>query len=266
METILQIKDLSISHFSIYREEKSIIEEISLDIFKNEIFCLVGESGSGKTTLALSILKLLPISFKITGGSILFEGIDILKTDGRAIQNIRGKKISMIFQEPSAYLNPLMTVGEQINESMLNKKNETGKMEKTVKILKEVGLSENHYFSYPHQLSGGMQQRVMIAMAVINKPMLVLADEPTTALDILTIHQIIHLLKDLQKKYDMSIFFITHDISLGLEIADRIGIVYKGRILEVFQPSKDKEPSHPYSKRLFNSIIGKYKKGERIKV
>ncbi|MCL5408868.1 MAG: ABC transporter ATP-binding protein [Candidatus Omnitrophica bacterium] len=263
MEKIIQMADLSISRFTISGEWLNIIDNIDLDIFKNEIFCLVGESGSGKTTLALSILKLLPFSFETINGSILFEGKDIIKMNKDEIQKIRGKKISMIFQEPSAYLNPLMISGEQIKESL--KENEKDKKSRVIDILKEVGLEENHYFSYPHQLSGGMQQRVMIAMAIINKPSLLLADEPTTALDVLTIHQIIHMLKELQKKYGMSILFITHDLSIGIEIADRIGIIYKGGIVEIFKPDRLENLSHPYSRKLFNSMIGRYKKGERIK-
>jgi ABC-type dipeptide/oligopeptide/nickel transport system ATPase component len=264
MEKILQIKDLSIFRKIISGDTQNIIENIDMDIFKNEIFCLIGESGSGKTTIALSILKLLPISFDIISGEILFEDKNIIKMNKEEMQKIRGKKISMIFQEPSAYLNPLMISGKQIEESI--KENEPDKKSRVIKILKEVGLEEKHYFSYPHQLSGGMQQRIMIAMSIINHPLLLLADEPTTALDIITIHQIIHMLKELQKKYQMSILFITHDLSIGMEIADRIGIIYKGEIVEIFKPMEIENLSHPYSKKLFNSMIGRYKKGERIKI
>ncbi len=263
MEKIIQIKDLDISRFTISGDRVKVVEDINIDIFRNEIFCIVGESGSGKTTLALSILKLLPFSFEITRGSILFEGSDILRMNRHEIQKIRGKKISMIFQEPSAYLNPLMISGEQIKESL--DENEKDKKSKVIKILKLVGLEDAHYFSYPHQLSGGMQQRIMIAMAIINKPVLLLADEPTTALDVITIRQIIDMLKDLKKIYGLSILFITHDLSIGIEIADRIGIIYQGSIVEVFKPDQIENLSNPYSKRLFNSMISKHNKGERIK-
>lgn len=255
------IKSIEVKALSVSRVEKTrlfpILCDINLFIKKGEIFCLVGESGSGKTTLALSIIKLLPKSFKIISGEILIDNQDILKLSEKEIGRIRGKKISMIFQDPGAYLDPLFNIRVHLQEALHGKSSDQQNL--ISQALKEVGLDEEIQNTFPHQLSGGQQQRVMIAMALINKPSLIIADEPTTALDVLTTQQIINLLNDIRLKYNPGMLFITHDLNLALKTGSRTGIMYSGYIVEIFRPAKEK-PSHPYTKILLGLTEENYAK------
>ncbi|MGC8804833.1 MAG: ATP-binding cassette domain-containing protein, partial [Candidatus Ratteibacteria bacterium] len=211
MEKILEIKNLSV-----VRKQKEklipVLNDINFSIKKDELFCLVGESGCGKTSIALSIMKLLPKSFTVKSGEIFVNGKNILTMDEQSIRNIRGREMSIIFQDPGAYLDPLFTIGVHMKEAFHGETKEQQAL--MIEALKEVGLEPYILHNYPHQLSGGQQQRVMIAMALINKPSLIIADEPTTALDILTTYQIINLLDAIRKKYHPCMLFITHDLKL----------------------------------------------------
>ena len=182
---IIEVKNLTVS-IQLLHKKVNILRNVSFSIGKNEVVSLVGESGSGKTFTALSIMKLLPQAAKIESGEILIEGENIIKMDKKKMTKIRGEKVSMIFQEPSSYLNPVFTIGNQMIECIKEKISKEKKKERVIETLKEVELPEYVFYQYPHQLSGGMQQRVMIGMAIINKPSLLIADEPTTALDVST--------------------------------------------------------------------------------
>src|ERR1700681_1553301 len=220
---------------------------------------IVGESGSGKTASVLSIMRLLPESAKIVGGEIIFEGRDLTKLPEPEMRKIRGAKIAMIFQEPMTSLNPVFTIGSQIGEAVRlhqhTSRRET--LERTVEALRVVGSAdpERRVSDYPHQLSVGMRQRVMIAMALACKPKLLIADEPTTALDVTIQAQILELLKILQQEEDMSILFITHDMGVVAEIADRTVVMYDGEAVETGSTAQIfAAPSHPYTRALLSAV------------
>jgi peptide/nickel transport system ATP-binding protein len=250
---------LSVQNLSISFGENEVIHHISYDLNKNEILGIVGESGSGKSVSSLAILGLLPKKIsKITSGSILYENHDLTTLSSKAFQTIRGKKIAMIFQEPMSSLNPSMTCGKQVQEILLQheKLSKLQAKQETVSLFEQVKLPDPNrvYNAYPHEISGGQKQRVMIAMAIACKPDILIADEPTTALDVTVQKNIIELLKELQAKTKMSILFITHDLALISEIANRVLVMYKGDIVEqgtvldIF-----KAPQHTYTKALINS-------------
>ena len=250
---------LSVQNLSISFGENEVIHHISYDLNKNEILGIVGESGSGKSVSSLAILGLLPKKIsKITSGSILYENHDLTTLSSKAFQTIRGKKIAMIFQEPMSSLNPSMTCGKQVQEVLLQHESlsKTEAKQQTLSLFEQVKLPDSNrvYDAYPHEISGGQKQRVMIAMAIACKPDILIADEPTTALDVTVQRSIIELLKDLQAKTKMSILFITHDLALISEIANRVLVMYKGNIVEqgtvldIF-----KAPQHTYTKALINS-------------
>ncbi|HLV40287.1 ABC transporter ATP-binding protein, partial [Xanthomarina sp.] len=255
---LLRVENLSISFLS-NKIEKEIIRDISFHLNTNEILGIVGESGSGKSVSSLAILGLLPKNIsKITHGSILFEDVDLTQVATKEFQKIRGNEIAMIFQEPMSSLNPSMTCGKQVQEILLQHTKCSKKEAKaeTLELFKKVKLPDpNRVFNaYPHEISGGQKQRVMIAMAIACKPKILIADEPTTALDVTVQKEIILLLKQLQAEEDMSIIFISHDLSLVSEISDRILVMYQGEIVEqgpVQQIFKD--PEHIYTKALINS-------------
>ncbi len=258
---ILEINNLSIE-FSRNKILTKVLNNVSFSIKKNETLALVGESGSGKSVTALSILQLLPKdSAKYVSGTIKINNQEYLSSRINKIENIRGRKISMIFQEPMTSLNPLHTIKKQLKEAItLYKKVSESEVQKNIeKLLDLVGLDEinQRLNSYPHELSGGQRQRVMIAMAIANNPSLLIADEPTTALDVTVQMQILKLLKSLQKKIDMSILLITHDLSIVKKISDKICIMKDGSIVEngntefVFS-----NPRHSYTKALINSELG----------
>jgi peptide/nickel transport system ATP-binding protein len=255
---LLDIENLSIS-FSSEGIDKEIIHNISYHLYANEILGVVGESGSGKSVSSLAILGLLPKKIsKITQGSIMFDSQDLTSLGSKQFQRIRGNKIAMIFQEPMSSLNPSMTCGKQVIEILLQHTNLSkaeAKIE-TISLFEKVKLPtpKRIYDAYPHEISGGQKQRVMIAMAIACKPKILIADEPTTALDVTVQQEIIVLLKQLQQEEQMSIIFISHDLSLVSEIADRILVMYKGDIVEQGEVEQVfKFPKHLYTTALINS-------------
>lgn len=259
MGKLLEIKDLCVS-FAINKQKIIAVDGASLDVGENEIVGLAGESGSGKTITALSISRILPPKAEITNGEIIFRGTDLLKSDENALRDIRGKEIAYIFQEPAAYLNPVMTVGEQILEAVvLHQSFDQAKAkEHVLELLRLVKIPEpnERYFAYPHQLSGGMNQRVMLAMALACKPSLLIADEPTTALDVTIEAAILDLLVELKQKFGFSMLFITHNLSVLYRIADRIFVMYKGKTVE--SGSKDeifRNPKHAHTRELIDAYM-----------
>jgi len=252
---LLEVRDLSVSFHVSGREVKA-VRHISFDIKKGEIVALVGESGSGKTVTALSIVQLLPYpTASHPSGSIRFQGREMLAATPRTLRDIRGNRISMVFQEPMTSLNPLHTVEKQISETLFLHKG-LGKVAaraRAIELLHLVGLpeAEEKLKSYPHQLSGGQRQRVMIAMALANEPDLLIADEPTTALDVTIQAQILALLKDLQARFGMAVLLITHDLTVVEKMADRTCVMTEGEIVEQGPTSQIfAAPKHPYTKRL----------------
>lgn len=258
---LIDIKNLEIGFNRKSKFEKA-VNNISFSFNKGEILGVVGESGSGKSLTALAILKLLPQTAVVSNGQILYENkkgekIDLLKLNEKKLRNIRGKEISMIFQEPMTSLNPVMKCGRQVAEEILIHTNTKKKDIKNLVMqsFREVKLSlpERIYNSYPHELSGGQRQRVMIAMAIICNPALLIADEPTTALDVIVQNSILELLKELQRKSGMSIFFISHDLAVISKLADKIIIMNKGSIVESGDAKKIlKHPKHPYTQGLLS--------------
>ncbi len=255
---LLDVKNLSIA-FSSEGGEKEIIHHMSYDLFGNEILGIVGESGSGKSVSSLAVLGLLPKGIsKITSGEILFQAQDLTQLNNKQFQDIRGKEIAMIFQEPMSSLNPSMTCGAQVLEILLQhtKMSKSDAKTEVLSLFEKVKLPlpNRVYKVYPHEISGGQKQRVMIAMAIACKPKILIADEPTTALDVTVQKEIILLLKQLQAEEGMSIMFISHDLSLVSEIADRILVMYKGEIVEQGPVAQIfKSPKNLYTKALINS-------------
>ena len=235
-KTLLEVKDLKVSFFTPAGEVKA-VNGISYSLGYNEVMGIVGESGSGKSVEAYSIIGLLQKPGKVVGGSITFDGQDLLSYDEEQMRNVRGKDISMIFQNPMTCLNPVYTIGNQLVEALLcHDKSVPVKEaeERAIEMLRLVGIAnpEKRVKQYPHELSGGMRQRAMIAMALICEPKLLIADEPTTALDVTIQAQILELMKALQKKENTSIIFITHNLGVVAEICDRVSVMYAGHIVE----------------------------------
>ncbi|MBS56775.1 MAG: microcin ABC transporter ATP-binding protein [Rickettsiales bacterium] len=254
MSTLLSIKNLSI----VFNKNNKVLDNISFEIPKGKTVALVGESGSGKTITALSILKLLPTSASHPNGEIIFNNKNILENTIQDMQKLRGKNITTIFQEPMLSLNPLHTIDKQIAEILLTHSNISKKEanKKTFNLLKEVGLEDiaKRPKIYSYELSGGQRQRVMIAMSIANNPELLIADEPTTALDVTVQIQILELLKKLQKKLNMSILFISHDLSVVKHMADKICVMKNGRIVEQnLNEEIFNNPKHEYTKELLNA-------------
>lgn len=234
-DKLLEVKDLK-TYF--YTEEGVVpsVDGLSFDLHKNETLAIVGESGCGKSVTSLSILRLIANPGKIVTGSIKYNGEDLVKKSEREMMKIRGKDISMIFQEPMTSLNPVFTIGHQIYESLKYHENADKKtgLKKAVELLRKVGIpdAEEVVNEYPHQLSGGMRQRVMIAMALACNPKILIADEPTTALDVTIQAQILNLLKDLKKEMDTAIILITHDLGVVAQIAENVMVMYAGEAVE----------------------------------
>ena len=232
---ILQVKDLK-TYFKTAQEPDRAVDGVNFEIEKNEVFGLVGESGSGKTLTALSILRLTPEGSSIAGGSIFFNGTDLIKTDDETMRRIRGSEISIVFQDPSASLNPVFTVGYQITESILahQKIGKSEAEEIALEYLNKIHMPDPRkiFHDYPHQLSGGTKQRIGIAMALVNSPELLILDEPTTALDVTIQAQILDLLDEIIEKEKLSILFISHDFGIIARMCDKVGVMYKGRIIE----------------------------------
>lgn len=254
-ENIIQVRNLSVE----FRTDEGIVKavkNISFDIPRGKTVGLVGESGSGKSVTSLAAMRLIPNPpGRVTSGEILLDGVDLLKVSESQMRDIRGNKISMIFQEPMTSLNPVFTVGDQIAETLMlhQKLSKADAMAKALDLLKQVGIPNpaERIKSYPHEMSGGQRQRVMIAMAIACEPDVLIADEPTTALDVTIQKQILDLLADLQKKYHMSILFITHDLGVIADIADQVVVMYRGDIVEKGNSEQIfKNPQHPYTKGL----------------
>ena len=263
---------LNIENLNVQLKKKNIIKNVNIKIFDGEIVGLVGESGCGKSITALSIIKLIDENvMKITSGKILFNDKNLLSKSDQFLRKIRGKEISMIFQEPMTSLNPVFTIGSQINEVLLIHENLGKKVatERTIDLLKKVGIPSPHISinKYPHQLSGGQRQRVMIAMALACSPKLLIADEPTTALDVIVQAQILKIIKSLKKEYNMSVLLITHDLGLVQDFCDRVYVMYDGKILEsakcrtIFQ-----NPIHQYTKDLLKTRPAANPPGIRLPV
>jgi oligopeptide transport system ATP-binding protein len=259
MEKILQVKNLNIS-FHTFSGEVQAIRGVSFDLLKGETLAIVGESGSGKSVTTKSIMRLLPEhNSEIKSGEILFDGKDLTKLKDREMQKIRGKDISMIFQDPMTSLNPTMKIGNQIMEPLIKHQNMSkhAAKERAIDLLKLVGIPkpEIRVNQYPHQFSGGMRQRVVIAIALACNPKVLIADEPTTALDVTIQAQILELMKDLQKKIDTSIIFITHDLGVVANVADRVAVMYGGKIVEIGTADEIfYNPQHPYTWGLISSM------------
>lgn len=256
---LLQVKDLCTYFYTLEGIVKA-VDGVSFDLEQGETLGLVGESGCGKSITALSILRLINSPpGKIVRGEIKFEGLDLLRLSETRMRAIRGKAISMIFQEPMTSLNPVLTIGAQISEAILTHQNliKQEAMKDAVKMLRLVGIPspEKRAHEYPHQMSGGMRQRVMIAMALACRPKLIIADEPTTALDVTIQAQILELMLELRREMGTAIVLITHNLGVIAEMAERVGIMYAGRLMEI-ATVKDlfSEPLHPYTQGLLFSI------------
>jgi oligopeptide/dipeptide ABC transporter ATP-binding protein len=259
LSRLLEVKNLHV-HFKSKNQIVQAVRGVSFHVNKGEVLAIVGESGSGKSVTAKSIMKLLPEkSCLIPTGSILFHGEDIIKMQKKQLAEIRGCKIGMVFQDPMTSLNPTMKVGDQIAEGLIIHKGLSKKIakERTIELIRLVGIPapDQCYSKYPHQLSGGMRQRIVISMALICEPDLLIADEPTTALDVTIQSQILDLLKELQRKMGMAIILITHDLGVVARFSDRVNIMYAGKIVESGTKSEIfYSPKHPYTIGLLKSV------------
>ena len=266
-DVLLSVRDLEV----VYTSAGAVIHAVngvSLEIKRGQSLGLVGETGAGKTTIAKSILGILPDPpAKVLNGQIVLDGQDLLKLPEKEMRGIRGKKISMIFQDPMTALNPLMTVGDQIAEvvSLHEHCSKKESMNKAMQMLEMVGIPAERYVEYPHQFSGGMKQRVVIAMSIACSPELILADEPTTALDVTIQAQVMDMIADLQKKLNTAMILITHDLGIVAEACDQVAVIYAGEIVEL--ASKEElflHPTHPYTVGLFGSIPSLSEDVERL--
>ena len=258
-EILLEIKDLCVE-FKTMAGTVHAVDHLSYTLHRGEKLGIVGESGSGKSVSSLAMMQLIPNPpGKVTGGQILYNGKDLVKLSEREMQKIRGNEISMIFQEPMTSLNPIIRCGKQIAESLRlhrgMKKKEA--MEEAIKMMQAVGIAnpQARAYEYPHQMSGGMRQRVMIAMALACQPQILIADEPTTALDVTIQAQILDLIRDLNQEMNTSVVFITHDLGVVSELCDTVIVMYNGHIVEK-APTTDifREPLHPYTQGLLSAI------------
>lgn len=259
MEKVLEVNNLHVS-FKTYGGEVKAVRGVTFDLYKGETLAIVGESGCGKSVTSQSIMRLIPNPpGKIVDGSVLFKGKDLTKLKEPEMRNIRGADISMIFQDPMTALNPTLKIGEQIIEGILQHKSISRQEAKktALELLNLVGIPdpEERLKHYPHQFSGGMRQRIVIAMALVCQPEVLIADEPTTALDVTIQAQILDLFKDIQKKTGVSIILITHDLGVVAQVADRIAVMYAGKIIEAGSRREIfYQPQHPYTKGLLNSV------------
>ena len=257
MSSLLSIEHLSIG-YKTDAGEVSAVSDVSLNIAPREIYALVGESGCGKSTLASSIMRLVAAPGKVTGGKIMFDGENLTEVSNARMTEIRGKEIGMIFQNPLDSLDPVLRVGSQISEAiMLDHISREEAMKHAVAIMNETQIadSEQRAQNFPFELSGGMRQRIMIGMMISRNPKLIIADEPTTALDVTIQAQILELLTDLKEKQDVSVLLITHNFGVVAEVADRIGVMYAGTLVEegdVFTLFEN--PKHPYTKMLIKAL------------
>jgi len=268
-DTLLSVKDLKV-YFPAGDRIARAVDGVSFEVRPEETVCIVGESGCGKTVSALSILGLNAAPpAEIAGGRIMFDGQSLLKLDEESMRKIRGNHIAMVFQEPLTSLNPVFTIGDQISEAVSIHKNigTEALHQRCVQLLKNVGLPfpEQRLKDYPHQLSGGQRQRVMIAMALACAPRLIIADEPTTALDVTVQAQILQLFKSVQKKHSMSLLYITHDLGVVANIADRVYVMYAGAIVEQGNTAQIfRNACHPYTQGLLASLPSRLKRGKKL--
>jgi len=254
MSPLLEIQNLRISFGPL-----QVVDGVSLSLKEGEFFALVGESGSGKTLTALSVTRLLPPAATLESGKVFFQKTDLLTLSEEKLRSFRGGKVSYVFQEPSTSLNPVLTIGDQIVEAILlhGKTDKQSAHKEAVAMLEKVGIPSASTIleAYPHQLSGGMKQRAMIAMALVSHPMLLLLDEPTTALDVTIQAQILELLLQMKREMSLTIFFITHDLGLVSAVADRVAVMQKGKIVE--EGNRDdvfSHPKHPYTEMLLQCM------------
>jgi peptide/nickel transport system ATP-binding protein len=253
---MLEIENLKV-YYQMSEGMIKAVDNVGFPVDKKETIGVVGESGSGKSTLGFSILRLVPPPGKIVDGKILFDGGDLLKLSEEEMRGIRGKQISMVFQDPMTSLNPLMKIGDHVIETILAHEKITREeaRERAVFLLRNVGILEERLSDYPHQFSGGMRQRVAIALALALNPNLIIADEPTSSLDVIVQFQILDLIKKIRKLYNTALLLITHDISIVSEIADKIALMYAGQLVEFADvASFFEEPLHPYAEALLHSV------------
>jgi len=268
MTALLQVQDLQLE-FKTSRGVLKALNGISFDVRPREIFGLVGETGCGKTVTGLSILRLLPKSARITNGTILFNGKNLLSAPVKVMEALRGGDIAMIFQDPSSSLNPVFTIGSQMKRVIRQhtKMTAMGAESRAAEMLEKVGLPDiqRMLVAYPHQLSGGQQQRVMIAMALSCSPSLLIADEPTTALDVTIQAQILRLLHDLQEQFIFSVLLITHNLGVVAQTCDRLAVLYAGRVAEI-GATEDifNHSQHPYTRGLMNAIPRPGSRGKKM--
>lgn len=273
-ETLLSVQDL---HTYLYTTMGVVraVDGVNLEIGKGEYVGLVGESGCGKTMTALSIMRLIPTPpARIIEGKVLFKGVDLVKMTSEEIRQVRGKQMSMVFQDPMTFLNPVIKVGNQIGEVLLYpvKGNRPPKEEVRTKVLEtlrvvKIPTPERFIERYPHELSGGMRQRALLAMALLSNPSLLIADEPTTALDVSIQAQIIQLLKEIRQRYKLSLMLVSHDLGLVAELCDKVYVMYAGKVVEsadVFELYEN--PSHPYTKGLLRSVLSIDEYKEKLEI
>lgn len=256
-ENLLEVRDLCIQ-FETQGGTVKAVDHVSFDIKKGEVFALVGESGCGKSTTAMGVMQLIKSPGSISGGAVNFDGRNLLELSRQEMTKVRGSEIGMIFQNPLDSLNPVYTVGAQMMEGLLVEKMEKEKAYQIAfDMLRDVKLSdvESRMKSYPHEISGGMRQRVMIGMMLCRNPKLLIADEPTTALDVTIQAGIIELMNELRKKYDSAILMITHDFGIVADVADRVGVMYAGNLIEVGEVFEIFDnPKHPYTRLLMKAL------------
>ena len=267
-QPIISAKDVEIT-FSLRGRKLNAIRKCSLDLYEGETLAIVGESGSGKSVFTKNFVGMLDANGKITGGSIMFEGRDMTKFTEKDWLGVRGKKIAMVMQDPMTSLNPLKKIGKQIQESIEHHQGLKGEEAKkaAIEMLGKVGIPdpERRYEQYPHEFSGGMRQRVVIAIAVACNPQILICDEPTTALDVTIQAQILQLLKEMQVKYNLTIVLITHDLGVVANIADRVAVMYAGDIVEIGTSDEIYyDPRHPYTWALLSSMPQMGIKGEDL--
>jgi peptide/nickel transport system ATP-binding protein len=258
-QPLLQVKELSLS-FPRQTGRQRILDRVSLELRPHEVLGLVGESGSGKTLTSLAIIRLLPRSAHISGGSVWFDGQDLLSLSESQVRGVRGSQIAMIFQSPRASLNPLMRAGDQVARAVRQHRGlgRQAAYRQAIELLRHVGISdaETRARAYPHQLSGGMAQRVLVAMMLACRPRLLIADEPTTGLDVTIQAQIFELIKEVQAETGATLLLITHDLGVVSEMCQRVAIIYAGQIMEVATvQALFREPRHPYTEMLLGSVM-----------
>jgi peptide/nickel transport system ATP-binding protein len=254
---LLEVRDLSVSYF-VMKGELRAVQNVSFDVNEQETIGIVGESGCGKSTLGLALLNLIPPQGKVLSGRILLEGQDILSLDKERMRQVRGRMVAMIFQDPMTSLNPVKKVGDHFVEAVRAHDPSTKEEDALAKgslILNQLGMSSERLNDYPHQLSGGMKQRIMIGLSLVLNPKLLIADEPTTALDVMIEEQILDLLRQLKQSLGLSMILITHNLAVVAEVADRIAIMYGGEIFELAETrSMFREPLFPYTQLLLKLV------------